>query len=86
MAEEGVVEQKIYAERLAKAEALKAKGINPFGNGFAPTHTAGELSRRFEVSSSPLLGAFSNPGESAAISSPGASVGTANRTCSPDSS
>ncbi len=42
MADEGLVEQKIYAERAAKAEALKQRGINPYGNGFAPANTATE--------------------------------------------
>jgi lysyl-tRNA synthetase class 2 len=55
MADEGLVEQKIYAERAAKAEALKQRGINPYGNGFAPANTATELTSRFSGSTSEQL-------------------------------
>jgi lysyl-tRNA synthetase class 2 len=61
MAEEGVVEQKIYQERVAKAAALRARGINPFGNGFAPANTARELTARYEGATAEELEA-SRPG------------------------
>lgn len=55
MSDEGVVEQKIYAERAAKAEALKQRGINPYGNGFSPAHTASELTTRFAAATAEEL-------------------------------
>jgi lysyl-tRNA synthetase class 2 len=43
MADEGVNEQKLYQDRLAKTDTWKKLGANPFGNGFRPKHTASEL-------------------------------------------
>jgi lysyl-tRNA synthetase len=43
MSEEGLIEQKIYAERAQKADAWRKQGINPYGNGFTPTHLSREL-------------------------------------------
>jgi lysyl-tRNA synthetase, class II len=60
MAEESV-EQKIYHERLAKAEALRQLGINPYANGFSPANTALELTTRFAGNSAEELEA-SKPG------------------------
>lgn len=48
MAEElGATEKEIVAQRLRKAEALRALGVNPFGNGRAPRHLAAELVARY---------------------------------------
>jgi lysyl-tRNA synthetase class 2 len=43
----GATEREILAQRARKAEALRALGVNPFGNGFAPRHSAAELARRY---------------------------------------
>lgn len=43
MADEGIVEQKLYAERAQKGEQWRARGLNPYGNGFRPTHSPGGL-------------------------------------------
>jgi lysyl-tRNA synthetase class 2 len=48
MAEElGTTEREIVAQRMRKAEALRALGVNPFGNGFAPGHTSADLVARY---------------------------------------
>src|SRR5512138_3826163 len=48
MAEDlGTTEREIIAQRMKKAEALRALGVNPFGNGFAPQHSAADLVRRY---------------------------------------
>lgn len=59
--EEGGVEQRIYTERVGKAEALRAKGTNPYSNGFSPANTAVELTTQFAASSAEELEA-SKPG------------------------
>ena len=41
--QQGVQEQELYEQRKATAEKWKALGANPFGNGFRPTHQAGEI-------------------------------------------
>jgi lysyl-tRNA synthetase, class II len=43
----GATEREILAQRARKAEALRAMGVNPFGNGFAPRHSAAEVARRY---------------------------------------
>src|SRR5512139_1418315 len=43
----GANEREIIAQRMKKAEALRALGVNPFGNGFAPGHLAADLVRRY---------------------------------------
>src|SRR5512138_908260 len=43
----GATEREIMAQRAKKAEALRALGVNPFGNGFAPQHSAADLVRRY---------------------------------------
>src|SRR5512138_3448774 len=43
----GATEREIMAQRAKKAEALRALGVNPFGNGFAPQHAAADLVRRY---------------------------------------
>ncbi len=43
----GATEREIIAQRQRKAEALRALGVNPFGNGFAPRHAAADLVRRY---------------------------------------
>ncbi len=60
MAEESV-EQKIYNERVAKAEALRKLGINPYAKGFSPANTANELTARFASNSAEEL-EVSKPG------------------------
>ena len=48
MAEElGTTEREIIAQRSRKAEALRALGVNPFGNGRAPRHVAADLVARY---------------------------------------
>ncbi len=39
----GATEREIIAQRSRKAEALRALGVNPFGNGFTAEHTAADL-------------------------------------------
>jgi lysyl-tRNA synthetase, class II len=43
----GATEREIIATRLQKAEALRALGVNPFGNGVTPRHLAAELQARY---------------------------------------
>src|SRR5215207_3621644 len=40
-------ERELIAERERKVAELRAAGRNPYANGFAPTHTAGEVLARF---------------------------------------
>ncbi|BDG08343.1 lysine--tRNA ligase [Anaeromyxobacter paludicola] len=48
MAEElGSTEREIIAQRQKKAEALRALGVNPFGNGQAPRNVAADLHARY---------------------------------------
>ncbi len=46
MAEEGVKEQEIYAQRLEKAQRWRELGFNPYGNGYRPEHLAGDIVAR----------------------------------------
>jgi len=47
MAEDlGTTEREIIAQRARKAEALRALGVNPFGNGHAPRNLAAEVAAR----------------------------------------
>jgi lysyl-tRNA synthetase, class II len=39
----GATEREIIAQRIKKAEALRALGVNPFGNGYSPRHLARDL-------------------------------------------
>jgi lysyl-tRNA synthetase class 2 len=43
----GTTEREIIAQRTKKAEALRALGVNPFGNGHAPRHLAAVLERAY---------------------------------------
>src|SRR5512145_1723395 len=43
----GATEREILAQRARKAEALRALGVNPFGNGVAPRHLAADLVARY---------------------------------------
>jgi lysyl-tRNA synthetase, class II len=43
----GTTEREIIAQRMKKAEALRALGVNPFGNGFAPRHVTADLVARY---------------------------------------
>src|SRR5512133_3314428 len=43
----GATEREIIAQRVKKAEALRALGVNPFGNGHRPEHSTAELVRRY---------------------------------------
>jgi lysyl-tRNA synthetase class 2 len=43
----GATEREIIAQRLKKAEALRALGVDPYGNGFAPLHLAADLHARY---------------------------------------
>ncbi|MEW6430507.1 MAG: lysine--tRNA ligase [Myxococcota bacterium] len=57
MSDEGLIEQKIYTERAQKADTLRAKGINPYGNGFRVTDNPGTLLERFKDVSAERLDA-----------------------------
>jgi lysyl-tRNA synthetase class 2 len=43
----GTTEREIVQQRIRKAEALRALGVNPFGNGHAPRHLARDLHARY---------------------------------------
>ena len=43
---EPVSEDKLYQDRLAKAEQLRALKVNPYANGFKPRHLAGQIVER----------------------------------------
>jgi len=43
----GATEREIVAQRMKKAEALRALGVNPFGNGSAPRHLASDVVARY---------------------------------------
>jgi len=43
----GTTEREIIAQRLKKAEALRALGVNPYGNGHAPRHLSADVSRKY---------------------------------------
>ncbi len=43
----GTTEREIMAQRIRKAEALRAMSVNPFGNGHAPRHLAMDLAARY---------------------------------------
>src|SRR5512138_451847 len=45
--ERGATEREIIAQRARKAEALRALGANPFGNGHRPAHATADLVRRY---------------------------------------
>ncbi|BDG02055.1 lysine--tRNA ligase [Anaeromyxobacter oryzae] len=48
MAEDlGTTEREIIAQRMKKAEALRALGVNPFGNGWQPAHLAADIVARY---------------------------------------
>ncbi len=69
----GATEREILAQRARKAEALRALGVNPFGNGHAPRHAAKDLVARYgdaptgEIAKDP--GAWSLAGRVLAIRS-----------------
>ncbi len=54
-AEEISKEQEIFNARLKKAEELRAQGLNPYRNGFEPTHTTADLVKK--------LGEIKDPAE-----------------------
>ena len=43
----GATEREIIAQRAKKAEALRALGVNPFGNGYRPRHATADLVARY---------------------------------------
>ena len=43
----GATERELIKNRLEKAEALRALGVNPYGNGVTPRHLAAELQARY---------------------------------------
>src|SRR5512133_5111 len=43
----GTTEREILAQRVKKAEALRALGVNPFGNGTTPRHATRDLVQRY---------------------------------------
>jgi lysyl-tRNA synthetase class 2 len=40
-------ERELIAEREKKVAELRARGVNPYANGFVPTHTTGEIAAKF---------------------------------------
>ncbi|HUL60434.1 MAG TPA: lysine--tRNA ligase [Anaeromyxobacteraceae bacterium] len=62
MAEDlGATEREIIAQRMKKADALRALGVNPFGNGHAPRHLVQDLRARY--GEAPLEQIQQDPGE-----------------------
>jgi lysyl-tRNA synthetase class 2 len=57
----GASEREIMAQRLRKAEALRALGVNPYGNGQPPAHVAAELHARYGVQTAEEIG--KDPGD-----------------------
>ena len=57
----GATEREIIAQRARKAEALRALGVNPFGNGVAPRHLAAELAAKYRDLPAPEI--QKDPGE-----------------------
>lgn len=55
MSDEVSAEQKLYNERQAKAKQLEALGVNPYGNGFAPSSTTGQLLAEYNAESPEVL-------------------------------
>ena len=51
MSEEVCAEQKLYQERSGKAKQLQELGVNPYGNGFKPESTSGELLAKYSPQS-----------------------------------
>jgi lysyl-tRNA synthetase class 2 len=43
----GATEREIIAQRARKADALRALGVNPYGNGLAPRHLAADVAARY---------------------------------------
>jgi lysyl-tRNA synthetase class 2 len=58
-AELGKKEQELYEARLAKAARWRELGLNPYGNGYRPEHTAGEIHQRHSDQPAELLDAES---------------------------
>jgi lysyl-tRNA synthetase class 2 len=69
----GATEREIIAQRVKKADALRALGVNPYGNGHEPRHVAADLVRRYGDSSAEEIakdpGAWSVAGRVLAIRS-----------------
>jgi len=40
-------ENELIADRQKKVDELRGRGVNPYANGFSPTHTTGEIVSRF---------------------------------------
>ncbi len=69
----GATEREIIAQRLKKAEALRALGVDPYGNGFTPTHLAADLHARYGDAAADVIaqdpGAWSVAGRVLAVRS-----------------
>src|SRR5436190_16515332 len=48
-------ERELIAEREKKVTELRAKGVNPYANGFVPTHTTAELATKFAGAELPVV-------------------------------
>ncbi len=57
----GAAEREIVRARLAKADALRALGVHPYGNGAAPRHLAAELVARYR--DAPVEAIAADPGD-----------------------
>ncbi len=55
----GKKEQELYEQRLAKAERWRELGLNPYGNGYRPEHTAQEILQRHDSDTAEQLEASS---------------------------
>jgi len=52
----GANEREIIAQRVKKAEALRALGVNPYGNGQPPAHLAAELHAKYGAAPADEIG------------------------------
>ncbi|MDB4982608.1 MAG: lysyl-tRNA ligase [Myxococcales bacterium] len=48
-------ERELIAEREKKVAALRAQGVNPYANGFVPTHTTGEVVAKLAGATLPVV-------------------------------
>jgi lysyl-tRNA synthetase class 2 len=53
----GATEREIITTRIEKAEALRALGVNPYGNGLAPAHLAADLQARYGEATAEVIAA-----------------------------
>jgi lysyl-tRNA synthetase, class II len=54
-------ERELIAERQKKAQEIRALGVNPYANGFSPTHTAAEILAKFAGATPPVASDEAGP-------------------------